>query len=270
MWPAIPRQLAGLIAGAMLLLPIGSAWAASPYFPDPTYSSTRYNDDFTYLANKSKGTDAWDMFKYMPIADSPYGPTYLSFSGEVRERFESYLNPNFGIRAPKSNAYLLQRLVLGADLHMTDYFRAFIQVGEWDRLGNRGLPSTTDINHLDMLQGFVDIRPPLPVPTVNLPIFRIGREEILFGYQRLVAVREGPNVRRAFDVFRFIEQWGGATFNLLGVRPVANSIGVFDDHTNMNQLLWGAYFTVPLGPAMKADLYELNSLLSGSLILDLR
>jgi Alginate export len=258
MLSVISRKFAGLIAVALFLSSIDAVRAASPDMPDPTYRSPRYNDDFSYLADKSKRADAWDMFKYMPIADSQYGPSFINFGGEVRERSESYINPNFGIRAPASNAYMLQRLLLNADLHVTDYFRAFIQLGEWDRLGNRGTPTTTDIDHLDLMQGFIDFRPPLPLPSANLPIFRIGREELLFGYQRLVAVREGTNVRRAFDGFRFIEQWGGATFNLIGVRPMIDSIGVFDDHTNRNQLLWGAYFTVPLGQTMKADLYELN------------
>jgi hypothetical protein len=35
-------------------------------------------------------------------------------------------------------------------------------------------------------------------------------------------------------------------------------MGVFDDHTNQNQLLWGGYLTVPVGPVLKADIYELN------------
>jgi len=251
-------MLAGLFAMAFLLPPSGGPRAASPDPGDPVFKNLRYTDDFSYLADRSKRVDAWDQFKYMPIGDGKYGPSFLSFGGEMRERFESYINPNFGIRAPDSNAYLLHRLLLNADLHVTEYFRSFVQLGNMERLGNRGTPTTTDINQLDLMQGFVDIRPPLPLPTANLPTFRIGREELLFGFQRLIAVREGTNVRRAFDGFRMIEEFRGATFNLFGVRPVADVEGVFDDHTNMKQLLWGAYFTVPLGEVLKADLYQLN------------
>jgi len=81
-------MLAGFIAVACLLPPSG-ARAASPDFRDPVYNGLRYNDDFTYLADKSRRTEAWDKFKYTPIADGKFGPTYLSFGGEVRERFES-------------------------------------------------------------------------------------------------------------------------------------------------------------------------------------
>jgi hypothetical protein len=83
-------------------------------------------------------------------------------------------------------------------------------------------------------------------------------EELLFGFQRLIAVREGPNVRRTFAGARFTDHLVVATVYLLLVRSVSNAIGVFDDHTNMKQLMWGGYLTVPLGPVLKADLYELN------------
>src|SRR5581483_7477067 len=188
--------------------------------------------------------------------DGPYGPSYLSFGVEVRERFESYLNPNFGIHAPQNSAYLLQRLLWNTDLQVTNHLRAFIQLGEMDRLGNRGVTSTTDIDHLDLLQGFVDLTTPGPIG--DAPLIRLGREELSFGYERLVAVREGPNVRRTFDGFRFHDRLDGATLDVVAVRPVNNITGVLDDHTNMKQELWGPYLTVPLGPVLKADFYWLN------------
>jgi hypothetical protein len=252
-----PRILAGLLALAVIVPLSTGARGASPEPGDPTYHSLRYEDDFSYLADPAKATgDLWDPLKYIPIGDGKYGPSYLSFGGEVRERFESYLNPNFGIKAPPSNAYLLQRLLLNIDAHVTDYIRVFAQLGELDRVGNRGVTSTTDIDRLDLMQGFVDFS--LPSPLGDAPVVRVGREELLFGYQRLIAVREGPNVRRDFDGARITDHWGYATIDLLLVRPLSNNMGAFDDHTNMKQLMWGGYLTVPIGPVLKADFYELN------------
>jgi hypothetical protein len=251
--PIRPRILASLLALATLT---PGAQAASPEPGDPTYHALRYEDDFSYLADPTKSTDPWDKLKYIPIGDGKYGPSYLSLGGEVRERFESYLNPNFGIKAPRANAYLLQRLLLNIDAHVTDYIRVFAQLGEFDRVGDRGVTSTTDIDHLELTQGFIDFR--VPSPLGDTPVIRIGREELLFGYQRLIAVREGPNVRRDFDGARITDHFGDATIDLLLVRPLSNAIGVFDDHTNMKQLMWGAYLTVPVGPVLKADIYELN------------
>ena len=141
-------------------------------------------------------------------------------------------------------------------MHATDYLRVFVQLGEAERLGSRVVTSTTDINHLELMQAFADLRPPSPFG--DAPVFRVGREELLFGFQRLIAVREGPNVRRTFDGFRFTDHIGGATIDLLAVRPVSNSPAVFDDHANFNQMLWGGYLTLPVGPVLKTDLYWLN------------
>ena len=252
-----PRVLAGLLALVFVLPLATGARGASPDPGDPAYHSLRYQDDFSYLADPTKAAgDIWDPIKYIPIGDGQYGPSYLSLGGEMRERVESYLNPNFGIKAPPSSAYLLQRLLLNIDAHVTDYIRVFAQLGEFDRVGNRGIKSTTDIDRLELTQGFVDLL--LPSPLGDAPVVRVGREELLFGYQRLIAVREGTNVRRAFDGARITDHWGAATIDLLMVRPVSNTLAAFDDHTNMKQLLWGGYLTVPLGPVLKVDLYELN------------
>ena len=246
---AVTTAVIGLAGGNL-------AHAASPEPGDATYHSLRYDDDFSYLARQPASGDPWDPLKYIPLGDGPLGPTWLSLGGELRERIESYLNPSFGIHAPRSDAYLLHRLLLNADLRVTDYFRAFLQLGNMERLGDRGVTSTTDIDHFDVMQAFVDLRPPSPLG--DQPVFRAGREELLFGFQRLIAVREGPNVRRDFDGFRFSDRWNDISFDLLAVRPINDATGVFDDHTNQKQELWGGYLTVPLGPVLKADFYQLN------------
>jgi hypothetical protein len=241
-----------VFAVAVLAWPL-HADAASPEGGDPTYNVVRYNDNFTYLSDPTKATDFWDGIKYIPLGDGRFGASYLSLGGELRERFESYINPNFGIKAPDSNAYLLHRLLLDADLHVNDYLRVFLQLGDMERLGNRGTPTTTDIDELDVMQGFVDLRAPTPLG--DAPTLRVGQAEMAYGFQRLVALREGPNVRRAFDGFRLSDALGGATIDLFAVRPVVDNTGVFDDHSNLNQSLWGGYLTVPVAGALKADLY---------------
>lgn len=239
-----------------LLAPVKTACAASPEPGDSTYHSLRYDDDFTDLSNPASWSDPWDPLKYIPLGNGPYGPSYLSFGGELRERFESYLNPNFGIHAPPSNAYLLHRLLLDADAHLTSYVRIFLQFGNFERIGDRGVTSTTDIDHLALTQGFVDLKPPGLLD--DAPVFRAGREELLFGYQRLIAVREGPNIRRDFDGFRFNDQRDGVTVDLIDVHPVNTYPDVFADHTDLKQTLSGAYVTLPIGMASNADLYVLH------------
>jgi hypothetical protein len=251
------RSLVAMTAAGLLSAWSNSAWAESAELPDPVYHNLRYTDDFSHPAEPNKKPDLWDKFKFIPIGDGKFGPTFLTLGGEWRERFESYVNPNFGIKAPARDAYLLQRLLVSADLHVTNYFRTFVQLGDMRRLGVRGVTSTTDIDPLDLMQAFVDFTPPTPFG--DAPTFRFGREELLFGYQRLIAVREGPNVRRAFDGFRFSDQLDGASIDLIAVHPVTdNSAAGFDDATNFKQTLTGAYATLPIGSVLKTDLYSLN------------
>ena len=84
-----PRALVWASAIAVTLSLTGGARGASPEPGDATYHSLRYDDNFTYLADPSKSSDPWDPIKYIPIGDGQYGPSYLSFGGELRERFES-------------------------------------------------------------------------------------------------------------------------------------------------------------------------------------
>ena len=196
--------------------------------------------------------------KYIGLGDDPYGlgEPYLSFGGELRERFETYSNPNFGIKAPAHDAYLLHRLLVFGDLHLNDYLRAFLQLGSMQRIGVRGVPSTTDIDQFDVTQAFVDVR--VPTPLGDEPTLRAGRQEVLLGFQRLVSVREGPNVRRDFDGFRLFDGWNGARMDVLALRPVQDEIGAFNDYPNLNQGLWGTYATLPVWGGLNADLYWLG------------
>lgn len=247
--------------GYLLLVPVATpiARAESPDIPHPLYKSLRYTDDFS-KPDAKRADDIWERFKHIDIAETSLGKTYMSFGGELRERYESYRNQNFGIKAPASNQYLMHRLLVHADIHVNDYVRAFVQLGNLDRVGVRGVPNTTDIDRREITQGFVDLR--LPTPMGDAPTFRFGREELLLGFQRLVAVREGPNVRRAFDGYRISDAFAGATIDFISARPVVNKNLIdFDDETNRTQKLSGIYSTIPLQPlglAGSADFYWLD------------
>jgi hypothetical protein len=245
-----------LWGGVMLVVALtSSAQAESPTQVDPPFKSLRYNEDFSDLAHKSDPT-LWERLKYIPLGASDFGPIFLTLGGEIRERHENYVNINYGIKAPANSSYQLERVLLNGDLHVTDYFRGFVQLGDQRIFGDRGVPSTTDVDRFDLMQHFADLRPPSPFG--DDPTFRYGREELLYGYQRLIAVREGPNVRRAFDGFRFIDKIGEASIDILAVQPVVDSPYAMDDSTNMAQHLGGVYATTPLFGPLKSDLYVLD------------
>jgi len=208
-----------VLLGTILLPAVAAAQSEAP-----AYKPLRYDEDYSYLSDPQKRTDFWDPIKYIPLGNNPN--TYLSFGGELRERAEYYSAPAFGLGGGGNDGYLFHRLLLSADLHATEYFRIFVQLGDELEVGKDKPLSPTDVDRLDLQQGFADVR--LPITSDFEPTLRAGRQEMSFGSQRLVSVREPPNVRRSFDGFRFFDTIGAARIDAFVTRPVELERGVFD------------------------------------------
>jgi hypothetical protein len=87
----------------------------------PPYQLLRYDEDYRYLSEPGARSDLWDPIKFIPLgSDSGH---WLSLGGELRERFEYYSAPTFGIQGQSPNGYLLHRLVLNVDSHFGDNAR---------------------------------------------------------------------------------------------------------------------------------------------------
>lgn len=196
------------------------------------------------------------------LKDIRLGPARLSLGGELRERFESISHPGFSAAqrpgAPSRNHYLLQRLLISAELTLDEHVSAFVQLGRFDAFDARGGSlSATQENRGDLVQAYADFRfEPAPGATLTL---RGGRQEMGFGSGRLVSEREGPNLRRAFDGGRaMLALEGGAEVEAFLTRPVQPLGGSFDDSSNREEAFWGLYGTVPVAGGLGADLYYLG------------
>ena len=191
------------------------------------------------------------------IALDQDGTVQLDLGGALRERGEAYRNPVFAIPAAdgrRRDAYLLHRLLLHADLRVGDGLRAFVQVENAGQTGRSPRALATDRNGGDLAQAFVDARLPVGVGELGL---RGGRQEMALGSQRLVDVREGPNVRQRFDGVRGWARSGETRIDLFWTRPVQNRPGWFDDRSDPAQEFYGVHAASPLGqvPGLRIDLY---------------
>jgi hypothetical protein len=253
------RRLAAYGVLALWLADPIPAWSADPALGPgedvPAYGRSRFEEDYRHLADPARRTDFWDPIKYLPLGPGP--DTYLSLGGELRERYEYFHRPDFGLGGGGHDDHLLQRLLLHADLHLGTAFRAFVQLGEHEKWGGRGPPGPTDEDRPDLQQAFVDGSLGHGPGRATL---RVGRQEMAFGSQRLVSVRESPNVRRSFDGFRAFWQDGGARLDAFLVRPVRLEHGTFDDRPDEDQAFWGVYGTAHPGlvPGLGLDLYYLG------------
>jgi len=224
-------------------------------FTPPSYSLNRSDEDYRYLKNIANRSDFWDPVKYVPLSSS--GDVYLSLGGEARERYEYFNHPNWG-KDPQDSGYFLQRYFLHADLHLGEQVRVFTQFQSSLENGRKGGPRPTDRDEFDLHQAFLDLKLNLS-PDSSLTL-RSGRQELAYGSQRLVSVREGPNVRQSFDGFRLIYQDNDVRIDGFITRPSQTNRHIFDDDLDNTKAFWGTYavFPFPLLPETKIDFYYLG------------
>ena len=219
------------------------------------YRKLRYDEDWTYLRDPAKRTDFWDPVKYIPLDQA--GDSYLSFGGEARLRYELYDNYRWDSDSPDDDGYLLERYLLSGDLHLGKHFRVFSQLQSSLENWREGGPRGTDEDQLDVHQLFADWA---PCKKEEAFTFRVGRQEMLYGSQRLISVRESPNIRRSFDAARVLTHFGDWRADAFFSQPVEDDPGVFDDGGEEGTLFWGVYATHPLKVLGKSsfDVYYLG------------
>jgi hypothetical protein len=222
----------------------------------PAFKSLRYDEDYSFLADPAQRSEWWDAVKYIPLAGGRAG--FLSFGGEARERFEAYENEFFSTEPAADNASLLQRYLLHADYHPTEWLRAFGQLQSSLEDGRPGGPRPTDRDSIDLHQLFADLA--VSTGANGRLTLRVGRQEMSYGSERLVSVREGTNNRRAFDAVRLLYQQGLVRVDAFFASPVEVDRGAFDDEHIANFWFWGGYATVPFPglPGIMLDVYYLG------------
>jgi len=133
------------------------------------------------------------------------------------------------------------------------HFRSFIQLQSSLANGKVSKPSGVDENQLDLHQAFIDMS--LPAAKQQL-VFRLGRQELSYGSQRLVAVRDGPNNRQSFDAAKLMYTGKRLKGDAFFSHYVLSKQNIFDDGFNKNTKFWGAYLGVNKIPVLQnIDVY---------------
>ena len=185
-------------------------------------------------------------------AVSAAAPT-ISAGGQVREQYERFAHEEWGGGTPDASGYWLQRYMFNVDAQVWRRLRAYVEVKSGIELWRAGGPRPPDEDALDLHQGFVDL-------SFGPATVRLGRQEISFGTQRLISVREGPNVRQSFDGADLVIEHGQWRVDGFGTRYVGTDTGVFDDSSNTGRTLWGVYAVheTDAGGTAGVDLYYLG------------
>ncbi len=238
-------------SGLFAQLPEPPAPAASS--ARPSYKILRFNEDWSVLQDPKLRTDGLDVIKYIRL--SPEDPQrYLSVGGEFRGTYENVRNDNLSQTPFPNYSFGMQRFQLFLDSHLAARFRVFLQLESGLEQGRAGGPRPIDAKRLDFLNAFADLR---GSTSPRAPRIRIGRQELNFGSGRLVAVREGPNVRQGFygfDLQEITKRW---TIDGFAMRPAKDNPGYFDNVPLHTTQFWGVFASRTLGTVSghSADLY---------------
>lgn len=175
------------------------------------------------------------------------------FGVRLREQIESFSDDTLG-RGARHDTVAQHRVLADADWQARPSLHAFVQLGAFAQNGRNGGASPVDQSAPDLQQGFVQWR----TPDARYEL-RAGRQEWVLGSGRLVSVRDGPNIRRAFDGAQLQARFGAIEALAFAGRPVRNlDTHWFDDRRDDGQHLAGVQLTLRPLPPLRMALYGLD------------
>jgi hypothetical protein len=127
----------------------------------PECELLRQDEDYSYLRNPACKQDSWDSLKYVRLGTSD--DSFLTIGGEVRELYERFRNALWGVGpqgvGPQDDSgYLLQRLSVHGNFHVSRRIRFFAQLTSNIEAGRNGGPRPgIDESKLWFEQAFADI-----------------------------------------------------------------------------------------------------------------
>jgi hypothetical protein len=240
------------VLAPLIPLVLGLSLGGGPLSPPvrcvrPRLELLRADDNLGSLRDPSCRADLWDAAKYVEL--SPTADVYLSFGADLRLLYETVRNGNWGQSFPDNSTSWWQRYMAHIDLRAGETFRAFLQLSS--SLVN-GPPGSAPTDDLDVHQALVELG------GQHLRL-RLGRQEMQLGAARLVAVNDGPNIRRTFDGARLTAAFEGWQLDVFGLLPVSARPGFFDDSSSFGNQFWGIYSAGPISSRiLMFDLYYLG------------
>lgn len=161
-------------------------------------SSEQFVPETVPLRTRVDSESTGGFFEELP----PFESGRVRISGETREQYESWRGREFELIPDSKNDYLLQRLYLSLEGQPVDWLRTQVEIGSSFQFGSPFEPAPIDEDPLYFQQLLVDVS--LIASDKGTLSAVAGRQTFSRGSGRLVAIRNGPNVRRSFDAVRLV------------------------------------------------------------------
>jgi hypothetical protein len=202
------------------------------------YKPLFYDNDFDYLYDPCY--DDWHLgenLKRLAVTDC----IMLDVGGQYRARLMDERNfRGLGLTGV-SDDYLLHRTRLYANAEIGPRFRAYAEYIDAESNYENTPSRPIEVNRSDMLNLFGDLK---LHDFHGGPVWaRAGRQELLYGAQRLVSPLDWANTRRTFDGYKVFWQNSKWAVDSFYTRPVLPDPTRFDsaDYDREFMGFWGTY-----------------------------
>lgn len=221
------------------------------------YKPLYYDNDFGYLRKPgNKEIRFGDDWKQLGVG----AHNVLDLGGEYRLRHHHEAHLRGSDLSGRSDDFLLQRTRLYANWRHGDWLRVFAEAVDATSAGERFAPRTIEENRFDALNLFGDLL--LWQEGDQSLTGRAGRQELLYGAQRLISPLDWANTRRTFDGARGLWKTKDWSVDAFWTRPVPFDQHVNNDHNfdhpDRSQELMGIYATHAENPDQILDYYYLR------------
>ena len=223
--------------------PSGAAKAPTPNLCATSHKGVFYANEFSYLQDPDySGRCLGDCWKLMP-APGYGGCGTLDIGGQLRMRYHHEVGMGQDVAGPGMLRFedtvhdiWLTRLRLYTNWKANDYTRVYVEGIFADVSDDDGTyaPRPIDRNYGDFLNAFVDV---LLLEELTL---RVGRQELLYGAERLISPLDWANTRRTFEGVKLLwreNNWAVDGFYTHFVPVIANEF----DEADYRQAFYGTY-----------------------------
>lgn len=202
------------------------------------YKGVYYDNNFSYLCDPAY--DDWHLgenFKRMCIGDLGV----LDIGGEYRARYQNEQHFRGLGLSGNSDDFLLHRTRLYMNSEIGERVRIYAEMIDAESNYEQFQPRAIEVNRTDMLNLFGDLTI-FDNDDQGKLIGRVGRQELLYGDQRLISPLDWANTRRTFDGAKMI--WTRDDWRVDGfwAKPVVVLPKQFDA-PDEDQQFYGAYST---------------------------
>jgi len=220
-----------------------------PFGNQALIATSAFDQDFRYLDDPKNTQHDWsDVYKRVKVGDS----WLFSTGGEVRYR---YMNEQNSRLSGIDNSYNLLRTRAHIDALYEDKVRVFVEFIDARSSTQSLTPLPIDVNRADLLNAFAEFG---MAEIGGSPVeLRIGRQELLYGSQRLISTLDWATTRRTFQGVKGFWHSEKLDVDAFWVQPVIPDPKRFDSVDN-TRTFYGTWMSYKSKPGSAIDLYYLG------------